>query len=382
MAEPEPTPERPPTSTASARVDLLGLPRRQLAAELAPLVDRGFRARQIFDALHRRGVGEFAAMTDLSKDLRARLEDRYRIGLPEVVERQGSADGTAKLLLRLQDGATVEAVDIPDRGRHTFCISSQAGCSLACAFCVTGYWGAGRNLSAGEIVGQVLTLRREHSLAEAGFNVVFMGMGEPLLNLDNLAAAFEILSESISHRRITVSTAGVIPGIEAMAGWSTRPNLAVSLHAPDDPRRSALMPINRTYPLADLLAALERYPLERGRKLTFEYILIREVNDSAADAAALASRLRRLRDKAKVNLIPINPDPVLGEDLVPPPEARVDAFARVLAERGWVVTVRRRRGGEVGAACGQLRAFGRTPRGWRGSRGTEGRAPVRRDPAR
>lgn len=360
---PTPTPAPVPSSAGDPRPALLGLPLERLASVLAPVVDRPFRARQVYDALHRRAVAEFEEMTDLPSALRQRLEREFRVGGPEVVRRAASDDGTVKYLLALADGATVEAVDIPDGERRTFCISSQAGCGLACKFCVTGYWGAGRNLTAGEIVGQVLAIRRDRELPPSGFNLVFMGMGEPLLNLDGLEGALAVLGESLSLRRITVSTAGVVPGIDAMARWPRRPNLAVSLHAPDDERRSELMPINRSYPLAELLAALARYPLERGRKVTIEYLLIEGFNDAAADADALARRLRGLR--AKVNLIPVNPDPVLGPEMVPPPDERVDAFRARLERHGLVATVRRRRGDDVSAACGQLRAFGRDPRGFR-----------------
>ena len=346
---------------------LLGLSRDALAEALAPVVDRPFRVAQVYDALHRRGATEFAAMSELPRALRDELAARFRVGAPEVVERHPAADGTTKFLLRLADGASIEAVDIPplpgERGRHSLCISSQAGCALACAFCVTGFWGAGRNLSAGEILGQVLAVRREHELPES-INLVFMGMGEPLLNLDAVEGALAVLTESIAWRRITVSTSGIVPGIEAMARWPERPNLAISLHAADDERRSRLMPINRTWPLDELMAALRAYPLERGRRITIEYILIRGVNDAPADADALAGRLAGLR--AKVNLIPINPDPVLGAAMVPPDEAAIDAFHRRLKAHGLVSTVRRKRGDDVSAACGQLRAFDRAPRGYAG----------------
>jgi 23S rRNA (adenine2503-C2)-methyltransferase len=350
------------------RPDLLGLPRARLGAELAPVVDRPFRAAQVYDALYRRALGDFAAMTDLSRELRERLAERFRIGWPAVAVREPAADGTCKYLFRLADGATIEAVDIPDRDRRTLCISSQAGCALACTFCVTGFWGAGRNLTAGEILAQVLAIRADRGLAADGLNLVFMGMGEPLLNLESLETALGILTEWMSPHRITVSTAGVIPGIETMSRWPRRPNLAVSLHAPDDERRSAVMPINRTYPLADLLAALRRYPLEKGRKITFEYVLIRDFNDAVADADQLARRLAGLR--AKVNLIPVNPDPVLGERMVPSADEQVDRFRQRLRQRGLVATVRRRRGDDVAAACGQLRAFGRDPRGFRSPQAT------------
>jgi 23S rRNA (adenine2503-C2)-methyltransferase len=354
------------SNETAARIDLLGLSREELARELAPVIDRPFRAGQIYQALYERGVRDFSEMTELSKDLRTRLAERYRIGLPEIAERRLAGDGTCKYLFRLHDGATVEAVDIPDRGRRTFCISSQAGCALACAFCVTGYWGAGRNLTAGEIVGQVLAIRADRGLPMEGLNIVFMGMGEPLLNLPNVKAALDILMEWISPHRITVSTVGVIPGIEEMAGWQRRPNLAISLHAPDEELRDRIMPVNRTHPLADLLPVLRCYPLEKGRKLTFEYILIRDVNDSLRHADQLARLLNGLR--AKINLIPINPDPVLGSHMVPPDDQRIETFKERLRQKGWIATVRRRRGDDVSAACGQLRAFGRDPRGFRGKR--------------
>src|SRR4051794_36703677 len=351
------------TPAADARPDLLGLSREALAETLAPVIDRPFRAKQIYQALYERAVRDFSAITELPRELRERLDERFRVGLPDVASRHLSADGTGKYLFRLRDGATIEAVDIPDRGRRTFCISSQAGCALACAFCVTGYWGAGRNLTAGEIVGQVLAIRADRDLPMEGLNLVLMGMGEPLLNLPNVKAALDILTEWISPHRITVSTVGILPGLEEMAGWERRPNLAISLHAPDEARRGRIMPINRTYPLAELLPALRRYPLEKGRKLTFEYILIQGVNDSPRDADQLSRLLSGLR--AKINLIPVNPDPVLGAAMVPPSEAAVEAFKERLRERGWIATVRRRRGDDVSAACGQLRAFGREARGVR-----------------
>ncbi len=347
------------------RLNLLGLPRDRLAETIEPYVDRPYRATQIYRAIYQRGVYDLAAMTDLSKDLRARLAQRFEIRLPEVATRHRSADGTEKLLLRLADGATIEAVDIPDGRRRTLCVSSQAGCALACSFCVTGYWGGGRNLTAAEILAQVLTVRDRPRGGTHGLNLVFMGMGEPLLNLDHLADALEILMEQISRRRITVSTAGVIPGIEAMARWPRRPRLAISLHAPDDERRERLMPINRRYPLAELLAALARYPLEPRERLTFEYLLIRDFNDADADADALARLLTHL--PAKVNLIPLNPDPVLDASMKPPAAARVDAFRRRLNAKGMIATVRKRRGDDVSAACGQLRAQEREPRGFRRS---------------
>jgi 23S rRNA (adenine2503-C2)-methyltransferase len=351
------------------RTDLLGLTRERLAEILAPIppiLDRPFRVEQIYQALYARAVRGFEEMTDLPKELRAKLAESFRIGYPTIAdtaERHPASDGTCKYLFRLHDGATIEAVDIPDRDRRTFCISSQAGCALACSFCVTGYWGAGRDLTAGEIVGQVLAIRADRGLPMEGLNLVFMGMGEPLLNLPNVKAALDILTEWISPHRITVSTVGLLAGLEEMATWERRPNLAISLHAPDDARRSEIMPVNRTFPLAALMAALRRFPLEKGRKITFEYILIRDLNDSPKDADRLVKLLNGVR--AKVNLIPINPDPVLGERMVPPDDESIERFQQRLREHGLIATVRRRRGDDVSAACGQLRAFGRDPRGVR-----------------
>ncbi len=344
------------------RLNLLGLPRQRLAEAVLPYVDKPYRATQIYRALYERGVFDLAAMTELSKDLRERLARRFVIRSPEIATRHRSADGTEKYLFRLADGATIEAVDIPEGRRRTLCISSQAGCALACSFCVTGYWGGGRNLTSAEIVSQVLAVRARPRADTHGLNLVFMGMGEPLLNLDQLGDALQILMEQISRRRITISTAGVIPGIETLAQWRRRPRLAISLHAPDDERRSQLMPINRRYPLSELLAALSRYPLEARERLTFEYLLIRDFNDARSDADALVRLLSRL--PAKVNLIPVNPDPVLGEAMKPSAPARVEAFRQRLRAKGMTATVRKRRGDDVSAACGQLRAPEREPRGF------------------
>jgi len=351
--------------TRDDRPDLLGLPRTRLAKALEGMIDRPFRTEQIYRALYERGVMDFDAITELSRDLRAHLGEHFVLQQLEIADQHRSADGTTKYLLRLVDGATIEMVDIPEGKRRTLCVSSQAGCALACRFCVTGYWGGGRNLSAGEIVNQVLLARRLRSTSEGGLNVVFMGMGEPLLNLPNLADALEILMEQISWRRITVSTAGVVPGILEMARWSKRPRLAISLHAPDDARRDEIMPINKRYPLQELMAVLETFPLPPKERITFEYILIRNFNDAEADADLLVHLLHRLQ--AKVNLIPLNPDPVLGKEMKAPAPARVEAFRRRLIARGLMATTRKQRGDDVSAACGQLRAPEREPRGFRRS---------------
>lgn len=347
------------------RRNLYSLSRESLGTELATLIDRPYRIGQLYLALHRRGVESLDEVTELSLRLRSQLAERFFIGAPKIVERQPSADGTCKYLLRLFDGATVEAVDIPDGDRRTLCISSQAGCALACTFCVTGYWGAGRDLSAGEILAQVRLINAE-AQAKAGSelpepNIVYMGMGEPLLNLEAVHESLALLSQTTSWRRITVSTVGILPGLEAMTTWKKRPNLAVSLHAPDEKRRNQIMPINQTHPLDELIEALRSYPLERGRKITIEYILIRDFNDRVADADATARLLRGLQ--AKVNLIPVNPDSVLGPTMVPPSDETVERFKNRLRRRGLFTTVRKRRGDEVHGACGQLRAFGTAAHG-------------------
>lgn len=367
MSEPS-APDSPPQDDSSAgtnaKLDVLGLEREALFEQLEDLLERPYRADQIREAIYRHGATGFAEMTTLSKHLRAELEDRCVIGVPSVEARHESADGTCKVLFGLRDGATIEAVDIPSRRRRTLCLSSQAGCALACSFCVTGYWGAGRNLTAGEIIGQVLAICGGLPYGE-GVNLVMMGMGEPMHNLESLRSALEQLSDAISWRRITVSTVGVVPGIEAMAAWKRRPNLAISLHAPDDERRERIMPINRTHPLEELFATLREYPLESGRRITFEYLLIRGFNDGLDDAERLHRRLVGLR--SKVNLIPINPDPVLDPGMVPPTAETVAAFAQRLRDLGVTATVRQRRGDDVSAACGQLRAPGRAARGFRRS---------------
>lgn len=347
------------------RRSLLGLPKAELHDVLAPHVDKRFRIDQIYRAVYEQQADDFDQITGLGKGLRQELAEHFSIALPEIAECRRSADETAKYLFRLDDGATIEAVDIPDGERRTLCISSQAGCALGCRFCVTGYWGGGRNLTAGEIVAQVLAVTRDPRPECNGLNLVFMGMGEPLSNLDNLKTALNILMERISWRRITVSTAGVLPGIEAMASWEKRPKLAISLHAPDDERRSELMPINKKYPLADLIRTLKAFPLTPKERITFEYLVLDRYNDHVEDADQLVRLLSGLR--AKVNLIPLNPDPVLDPRLKRPTKARVEAFRRRLVQLGMTTTVRKQRGDDVSAACGQLRAPGRDPRGFRRS---------------
>jgi 23S rRNA (adenine2503-C2)-methyltransferase len=351
-----------PESTAAPRISLLGLPLPELRSELAHLELAPYRARQLLHAIHRRGERDFHALTELPLETRARLAERYTLDRPPLRERLVSRDGTAKYLFELGDGASIETVDIPEDRRRTICVSSQAGCALGCRFCVTGYWGAGRDLDAAEIVGQVLAVRELGRIETGSLNLVFMGMGEPLLNLEAVRRALLLLTEWIGWARCTVSTAGVVPGIDEMAAWRQRPNLAISLHAPDDERRSELMPINRKYPLAALFDALHRFAATRHRPLTFEYTLIHGFNDHVADVAATARLLRGL--PAKVNLIPLNPDPVLPAGMTPTAFSRAHELQRAFVARGIPCSVRRPRGDDVAAACGQLRAFARPPRGF------------------
>jgi len=354
-----------------SRTPLLGLSLPELAQAIAPVARERFRAAQVMRWMTRGRATSFDAMTDLPAPLRAALGERFEVGLPEIAARTPAEDGAEKLLFRLADGAKVEAVSIPaprrrgaDSGeRVTVCVSSQAGCAVNCAFCVTGRLGAGRNLTAGEILGQYLSVARVKGFGPREANVVFMGMGEPLLNVAHLSRALDLLEEEVSPRRTTVSTAGVVPGIRELARRERRPNLAVSLTAAENGLRTRLMPINAQWPLAELLETLEEWPLEPGRRITFEVVLIAGVNDSAEAARALVRVARRV--PSKVNLIPLNESPEWLPGLRRPSAESVDAFGRLLAGSGVDVTVRWSKGLGAAAACGQLKGRetpGRLPR--------------------
>lgn len=339
------------------RLPLVGLD----AAELAPLLEglpgvRKWTAGQLDRWLHERKAASFAEMSDLPKGLREALAERFVVDPLEPAGLSTGDDGATKFLFRLGDGAQVEAVDIPDASgkRTTFCLSSQAGCAADCVFCVTGRMGPGRNLTAREIVGQyVAMMRGRHAAGEEGLNVVFMGMGEPTANLPAVRRAFDLIRREISPRRITLSTVGQVPGIREIALWPVRPNLAVSVTAADDELRSRLMPVNRAWNLATLRKALAEFPLETGRRLTIEAVLIAGVNDSETDAWKMAAWARGL--PAKVNLIPLNEDERWLPGMRRPSDAALDLYCRVLSERGLTVTVRRSRGRAAAAACGQLK---------------------------
>ena len=350
------------------RVDILDLSPEGLEELAARLGEPRYRGRQLLHDLHARRLASFADMSDLPRSFRERLEAAAVILRPQVLEVLTSSDGSRKFLFGLADGQKIESVlMLMERGHLTLCVSSQAGCAMGCLFCLTGAGGLRRNLAASEIVGQVAGvqdyLEREPELAGWRLaNLVFMGMGEPLANLDALERALALLCSpqgyNFSRRRITVSTCGHLPGLARLAemfGRGEPVNLAVSLNAADDETRSRLMPVNQRWPLKELLAALKALPLPPRRRITFEYILISGVNDSEADARQLARLLRGL--KAKVNLIPFNEHP--GSDFKQPSEERVLAFQKVLTEAHYTALIRRSKGADILAACGQL--SGRRP---------------------
>ena len=323
----------------------------------AALIERGheaFRARQIFAWLYRRGVTDLDAMTDLPRDLRATLATEFQLTTPAIVARERSTDGTEKFLLRLADGKQIESVFIPDTPSMTFCISTQVGCAMACAFCLTGKMGLVRNLTAGEIVGQVRVLAHAVDLRDKAFNIVLMGMGEPLHNYDATMKALRILADehgfALPPRRVTLSTVGVLPALERLAAEPLMPNLAISLHAPTDAVRGALVPLNKKYGVAEVIAACKRFPVRKRSRITFEYVLLAGVNDSPEDARRLAKLLAGV--KSKVNVIPLNAAP--GIPFERPSDEAIDRFAKVLSERGATVSVRKSRGRDIRAACGQL----------------------------
>ena len=336
------------------RTNLVGRTSAEIGALLARHVDRGYRGRQVAQWIIDRNASSFAEMTDLPLEMRRELESRFCIEEPEVAETVSSSDGSSKFLFCLRDGIGIEGVSMCEGLKATFCLSSQAGCAVGCTFCVTGAVGAGRNLAPSEIVGQYRAMLRRLETGIERVNIVFMGMGEPLLNTDNLGLALAVLSERVSLKRITVSTAGILPGISWLAGLQKRPKLAVSLNAPDQDRRQRIMPIARRYPLDKLMTALRGFPLERGRRITFEYVLIDGFNDAVEDARATADLIRGI--PAKINLIPLNEDRRHFPDLRRPPAEVVDRFAAALRDAGLTVTVRWSKGEDVAAACGQLRS--------------------------
>ena len=345
-------------------VDLAGAELHELEEALASIGQPRFHARQVFQWVHKRGVTDFSLMSDLSRDLRLHLASRFALTTPTVVRREESSDGTTKFLLRLSDGKDIESVCIPenppgatgtrDADRLTFCLSTQVGCAMKCAFCLTGKMGIERNLTAGEIVGQVRVLCRELDALEERFTIVLMGMGEPLHNYDHTMKALRMLADdhglAVSPRRVTLSTVGVLPALERLATEPVMPNLAISLHSTTEAQRDLLVPINRKYGIEELLDACRRFPLKRRERITFEYVMLKDVNDAPDDARRLVRLLAGI--KAKVNLLPLNE--AAGIPFERPADATVNRFARILAERGVTVSVRKSRGRDIRAACGQL----------------------------
>ncbi len=352
----------PPPETVEGRRTLIGPAREELEAAILALGEPRFRADQLWHWIYHRGATDFEAMTTLSKAFRARLAGHFALPRPQVSEARESADGTRKWLLRFADGQEVETVHIPEEDRGTLCVSSQVGCTLTCRFCHTGTQPLVRNLSAAEIVGQVMLAHdalgewpRPHEGRRIS-NLVLMGMGEPLYNYDNVAIALKIIMDpeglSFSKRKITLSTSGVVPMMRR-CGAELGVNLAVSLHAVTDELRDRIMPINKKYPLAELMEACRGYPgAHNARRITFEYVLLKGVNDSQADARELVRLLKDL--PAKVNLIPFNPWP--GAPYECPDDKTIARFAGILLEGHLTAPIRQPRGQDIQAACGQLKS--------------------------
>jgi 23S rRNA (adenine2503-C2)-methyltransferase len=336
------------------RLDIGGLELNALEGAFAKLGHPKFHARQVFQWVHKRGVTDFAQMSDLSRDLRTELDRHFEILTPRVVRTERSVDGTTKFLLRLADGKQIESVFIPDTPSQTFCISSQVGCAMKCGFCLTGKMGIDRNLTAGEIAGQVRVLARELQMLDTRFNIVLMGMGEPLHNYENTMQALRILADehglAINPRRVTLSTVGVLPALERLATEPVMPNLAISLHATTEEQRDMLVPINRKYGLKELLDACRQFPVKRRERITFEYVMLKDVNDTPDDARRLVRLLHGIR--GKVNLLPLNE--AAGIPYERPSDDRVNRFAKVISDHGVTVSVRKSRGRDIRAACGQL----------------------------
>ncbi len=362
----------PPAQLADGRRDLVGLTREEMVAELAEIGEKPFRAKQLWHWIYHQGVTDFAAMSSIARPLQQRLAERFVVGRPAVATEQTSQDETRKWLFRFRDGQEAETVYIPDRveDRGAVCISSQVGCTLSCRFCHTGTQALVRNLGAAEIVGQFMAARDAYGEWPSPHGetprllstIVLMGMGEPLYNYENVARAMRIIMDGegigLSRRRITLSTSGVVPMMDR-CGEELGVNLAVSLHAVRDELRDELVPLNRKYPIAELIAACRRYPgASNARRITFEYVMLRGVNDTEADARELVRLIAGI--PAKVNLIPFNPWP--GSAYQPSTRAQLDRFAAIVMAAGFASPIRRPRGQDILAACGQLRTESRRQR--------------------
>jgi 23S rRNA (adenine2503-C2)-methyltransferase len=348
----EPVPAGVP---ATGRAPLVGMSLEAMRGMLAALGEPSYRAKQLYQWVYARRSPDFEGMTSLSHGLRERLATTHHLGRPEVGRAQSSADGTRKYLYKLP-GGKAESVLMPEPRRVTFCISSQAGCALDCRFCLTALMGFGRHLTPGEIVGQVLTMLDDPAVGELPVNVVFMGMGEPLHNYDNVLEAYRLLIDQmgigIPPRRVTLSTAGMVPGILRLAKEASRPRLAISLNATTDEIRDQIMPINRKHPIAELLGAAAAMPLGPRERVTLEYVMLEGVNAELVDARRLLGLVRKHDLRAKVNLIPFNPGG--GLDYKAPPKEKIMAFHDLLQTAGLSCYTRKNRGRDISAACGQL----------------------------
>jgi len=334
--------------------NILKLDRNELIAWLNDQGIEPYRADQILKWIYLRQTDKFDRMTDIAKDIRPLLEDHFTIGRLQKEKVEISKDGSQKYLFKLEDGKRIESVLIPERDHYTLCISSQAGCAQDCRFCLTARGGFQRNLSKAEIVSQVRDIKHQVEDSMPLSNLVFMGMGEPLANYKNLVDAIEVITDSSSGlgfagRRVTVSTAGLVSRLAAL-GRDTKVNLAISLNATDNDTRNRLMPINRKFPIEKLLKACQRFPLPGGRRITFEYVLLKEVNDSVEDAHRLVKLLRPV--KSKINLIPFNP--YEGCQYQRPDEDAILRFQKILIDKNYTVMIRRSKGQDISAACGQL----------------------------
>lgn len=353
-----------------SKIELIGLNKTELDAELAKIGEKPFRAKQIWQWIYNRGVKDFAEMTNLSKDLREKLAATYTLSRPKIITDQLSADKTHKWLLEFADGQRVEMVYIPEEDRGAVCISTQVGCAVGCTFCHTGSQKITRNLTASEIVGQFMVARDIYNewptpVDETRYlsNIVVMGMGEPLHNVDNVFKALKIISDgdglAISKRKITLSTSGIAPQIPAVAE-ELGVRLAISLHAPNNQIRSQIMPINNKYPLAEVMKACQEFQrlASWGKYITFEYLMLKDINDSLDCARELVALMKRYKLLAKFNLIPFNPWPGCGYE--PSSRNKVMAFSRELEKAGFSAPVRVARGQDILAACGQLKSKGST----------------------
>jgi 23S rRNA (adenine2503-C2)-methyltransferase len=339
-----------------SRTNLVGLLPSELEDLAVELGASRYRGRQLATWIYRKSVFDLEAMTDLPKNFRQTLAERAVVEVPEPEREMPSADGSRKLVFVLNGGSRISSVVMPDEERITLCVSTQVGCGFACGFCLTGVMGLERNLTAGEIVGQVLAANRSLDEGRRVTHIVFMGMGEPLANYAALVQAVRILTDpklglGYSPKRITVSTVGLVPGIDKLGREDLKVNLAISLHATTDEVRTRLMPVNRSFDLAALMAAVKRYPLASRQRVFFEYVMLEDVNDTTDDAQRLVRLLRGV--KAKVNLIPFNDWE--GARFRRPPLARILTFQSVLLDAGITTTVRWSKGEDIGAACGQLR---------------------------